>query len=241
MSAMRKGPAIRLESLSKHYGSGRSMVVAVANVSLDISGGTSLAVTGPSGCGKSTLVALIGGLEVPSSGTATAGRFRVSSLSDRHRVRWRRSEVGFVFQADNLLPFLTAAENVRLAAELNHARSQRPVTATAEDLLRSVGLEGLEDRFPDALSGGQRLRVAVARALVHRPSVVIADEPTGSLDASNAHALIDVLLGAQREVGATLVVVTHDLGVARRMDRMVVLRAGRLIDDTGDVSVAAAP
>lgn len=220
---------VRLESVSKHYGRRDRTVRAVDGISLNVAAGSTLAVTGPSGCGKSTLVALIGGLELPSAGRVMFGAHTVSSLSDRRRAQLRRAEFGFVFQSDNLLPFLTVAENVRLQVALHGSPDGG---GRAIELLDAVGLASLADRLPDALSGGQRQRVAVARALVHTPRILIADEPTGSLDPVSAALVIDVLLAAARTGGTTLVIVTHDPSVARRMDRAIGLRDGRLVSDT---------
>jgi putative ABC transport system ATP-binding protein len=225
MSAHAAG--ISVESVRKDYASQAGVVRAVDGITLEVEPGSSLAITGPSGCGKSTLLSLIGGLEVPTSGRVVLGDEEISTLPASRRAQLRRNELGLVFQSDNLLPFLTAVENV----------SQRLALAGAPDgyercldLLDRLGLAGLADRLPDQLSGGQRQRVAVARALVHRPRVILADEPTGSLDTANAAAVIDLLLAAQQDLNATLVVVTHDLEVARRLGRHHSLRDGRSVD-----------
>jgi putative ABC transport system ATP-binding protein len=203
----------------------------VGGIELEVEQGTSLAVMGPSGCGKSTLLGLIAGLEVPSTGRVTVGEQEISSLAAEHRARLRRDELGLVFQADNLLPNLTADENVSLQLVMSGAPDD---PSECRALLADLGLGGEGDKLPDQLSGGQRQRVAVARALVHRPSLVLADEPTGALDAGNSSVVIDALLAAQRESGATLVVVTHDAGVARRLDRTIRMRDGRLDDRDTD-------
>ena len=226
---------IRLESVSKHYERRGRNVRAVDGISLDVAAGSSLAVTGPSGCGKSTLVALIGGLEHPSAGRVMIGAHTMSSLSDHRRAQLRRAEFGFVFQSDNLLPFLTAAENVRLQLALHGSPDGG---GRAVELLGAVGLASQANSLPDALSGGQRQRVAVARALVHAPPIVIADEPTGSLDPVNAAIVIDVLLAAARAGGTTLVIVTHDPCVAGRMDRAIGLRDGRVVSDSAPAAFA---
>lgn len=228
---MRPPADIRLESVSKHYRTPAGIVRAVDGVSAVVEAGSSLAITGPSGCGKSTLLGLIGGLDRPTEGRVLIGEHPISSLSDRERTRVRHDDLGFIFQSDNLLPFLTAAENVGLQLALGSAPDgyERCI-----ELLARLGLADNADRLPDQLSGGQRQRVAVARALVHEPRVVLADEPTGSLDADNSAAILELLLAVQHERATTLVVVTHDLGVARRLDRMVVMRDGRLAGgDTG--------
>ena len=222
---MSSGSAVVLDRVSKRYETPAGVIDAVDAVSLDMAPGASLAITGPSGCGKSTLLGVIGGLDTPSSGQVWIGAHELTKLPDRDRTRLRCATLGLVFQTDNLLPFLTAAENVELQAALQGLPDGRERCA---DLLMRLGLGAESDRLPDQLSGGQRQRVAVARALVHGPSVILADEPTGSLDAKNAEAVIDLLLAMHEELGATLVVVTHDAGVARRLDRTVELSDGRL-------------
>jgi putative ABC transport system ATP-binding protein len=194
---------------------------------LAVDAGTSVAIIGPSGCGKSTLLGVLGGLALPTTGTVRIGGEEISSLPERRRSDFRRSHVGFVYQADNLLPFLTIVENValQLALDGGPAGVDRPL-----DLLDKLGLADQAHRLPDHLSGGQRQRAAVARAVVHRPQLILADEPTGALDAVNAAGVIDLLLEVQREIGATLVMVTHNPGAASRMDRRVGLRDGRVTD-----------
>jgi ABC-type lipoprotein export system ATPase subunit len=216
---------IALDSVSKHYETEAGVVRAVDGVTLEIVAGGSVAITGPSGCGKSTLLGLIGGLDVPTAGRVRVGPAWLSDLAERERARVRQEELGFVFQSDNLLPFLTAAENVSLQLAL---RSGDADGARAADLLGRLGLAEHVDKLPDQLSGGQRQRVAVARALVHEPGVILADEPTGSLDAENAAGILELLLDFQQARTATLVVVTHDHGVAARLDRTISMRDGRL-------------
>ena len=223
---------ITLESLAKHYTTPAGVVRAVDGITLDVAPGTSLAITGPSGCGKSTLLGLIGGLEPPTAGRVVIGGQEVSTMSDRERARLRREQFGFVFQSDNLLPFLTTVENVGLQLALRAAsdRSERSIEyERCLELLVELGRADELDHLPDQLSGGQRQRVAVARALIHRPRLILADEPTGELDSANAKAVLDLLLDAQREAGTTLVVVTHDAAVARRLDRTLGLRDGRAV------------
>lgn len=226
---MNTGARVELEDVTKRYETAAGVVQAVDGVSLDVQSGSSLAITGPSGCGKSTLLGLIGGLDVPSAGRVSIGGREISTLSDAERSRVRRHEIGSVFQSDNLLPFLTATENVGLQLSLDGSGDG---IGRSLELLAWLGLGEEGNRFPDQLSGGQRQRVAVARALIHRPSLIIADEPTGSLDAQNAAAVVNLLLAAQRASGATLVLVTHEPEVARRLDRTVGMVDGRLADPT---------
>jgi putative ABC transport system ATP-binding protein len=221
------GGAIGVDSLSKDYATPAGLVRAVDGVTFEVEPGTSVAVTGPSGCGKSTLLGLTDGLEAPTAGRVKIGGLEISSLPEPQRARLRRNELGLVFQSDNLLPFLTAFENVSLQLAMHGTTGGYE---RCLEVLGELGLAGDADKLPDQLSGGQRQRVAVARALVHRPRVILADEPTGSLDAKSSSAVIDLLLAAQEQTGATLVVVTHDLGVARRLDRNLRLHDGKLAE-----------
>ena len=198
-------------------------VRALDGISLDVESCSSLAVMGSSGCGKSTLLGLIAGLAAPTSGIVTVGDCVVSDASESERVRFRRRAVGMVYQADNLLPHLTVEENVGLQVAICRGPHDRDGHEDPTALLARLGLDGLAHRFPDQLSGGQRQRVAVARAVVHRPVLILADEPTGSLDHENAHAVVELLVDLQRAIGATLVLVTHDRGIADHADRLVEL------------------
>ena len=206
-----------------HTASGR--VRALDGVSFRVDGGSSVAITGPSGGGKSTLLGVIGGLAQPTLGTVRIGDAEISELSERDRSDFRRSHIGFVYQADNLLPFLTLLENVGLQLSLN---GQSSGTGRSLAVLAELGLAGLAYRLPDHLSGGQRQRAAVARAIAHQPKIILADEPTGALDTANSAGVIDLLLAMQREIGATLIMVTHDRDAARRLDRQIQLRDGRI-------------
>ena len=222
---MSAAAGIELEAVSKRYHTPAGEVHAVEDVSLQVPAGGSLAVTGPSGCGKSTLLGLIAGLEPPSSGRVTVGGNEISALPEPERVRLRRDGLGLVFQSDNLMPFLTAVENVGLQLAV---RGTSDGYERCADLLSELGLGPELDKLPDQLSGGQRQRVAVAAALVHEPRLILADEPTGSLDEDNSGVVIELLLAAQRRFGATLVVVTHDMEVAGRLERTIRIRDGRL-------------
>ena len=194
---------------------------------LVVAAGGSLAVTGPSGCGKSTLLGVLAGLAAPTAGSVRIAGIDLTTLVGADRVAFRQRSVGMVFQADNLLPFLTVSENVRLPLAL--CGDHDDAEARAGALLERLGLAPLATRLPDELSGGQRQRVAVARAVVHGPSVILADEPTGALDEDSATIVVDLLLEVHRASGATLVVVTHDPAIARRMQRRLVLRGGAVV------------
>ena len=217
--------SITVDSVIVEHQTASGPVRALDGVSLTVDGGSSVAITGPSGGGKSTLLGVIGGLARPTWGTVRIGDAEISDLSERDRSDFRRSHIGFVYQADNLLPFLTLLENVGLQLSLNGKSSG---TGTSLAVLAELGLAGLAYRLPDHLSGGQRQRAAVARAIVHQPKIILADEPTGALDTANAAGVIDLLLAMQREIGATLIIVTHDRDAARRLDRQVRLRDGRV-------------
>ena len=222
---MSEGAHVAVENAGKRYESTAGVVHALEGVMLEVAAGDGIAITGPSGCGKSTLLSLIAGLDVPSTGhVSLAGRV-ISSMADEERTKIRRHEIGMVFQSDNLLPFLTATENVALQLALD---DRDGATDRSREMLTELGLAQEADRFPDQLSGGQRQRVAVARALVHRPRLIVADEPTGSLDPETATIVVDLLLAAQAATGATLVLVTHEPAVAGRLQRSIALRDGRV-------------
>ena len=218
---------ISVEAVAREYATPAGPVRALDGVTLSVEAGKSLAVTGPSGCGKSTLLAVMAGLEPPTSGRVRIGDVEISRLSERDRTRMRRHQLGLVFQSDNLLPFMTALENVALQIALGGDGGGYERCAR---LLAELGLADQSDKLPDRLSGGERQRVAVAAALINEPSVILADEPTGSLDDANSEAVVDLLLAAQRDTGATLVVVTHDPSVAERMDDSLRLRDGRIVE-----------
>jgi putative ABC transport system ATP-binding protein len=217
--------SIQVESVVVQHATASGPISALDGVSFTVDAGSSVAIVGPSGCGKSTLLGVLGGLALPTAGVVRIGGEEISSLSERRRSEFRRTHVGFVYQADNLLPFLTVVENVGLQLALDGEATD---VDRSLDLLDKLGLADEAHRLPDHLSGGQRQRAAVARAVVHRPEVILADEPTGALDAANAAGVIDLLLEVQREIGATLVMVTHDAGAASRMDRRIGLRDGRV-------------
>ena len=217
--------SITVESVMVEHQTASGPVRALDGVSFTVDSGSSVAITGPSGGGKSTLLGVVGGLARPTSGTVRIGDSQISELAERERSDFRRSHIGFVYQADNLLPFLTLLENVGLQLSLNGESSG---TGRSLAMLANLGLAGLAYRLPDHLSGGQRQRAAVARAIVHQPEIILADEPTGALDAANAVGVIDLLLGMQREIGATLIMVTHDREAAGRLDRQIHLQDGRV-------------
>jgi putative ABC transport system ATP-binding protein len=217
--------SISVEDVVVEHRGASGRVRALDGVSFTVEQGSSVAVVGPSGGGKSTLLGIIGGLARPTTGTVRIGGLDLSASPERDRSDFRRRRLGFVYQSDNLLPFLTVVENVGLQLALDDLAGEAD---RAVELLDRLGLRAEADNLPDQLSGGQRQRVAVARAVVHRPQLILADEPTGALDATNAAGVIDLLMSEQRAIGASLVLVTHDREAAGRLDRQVELRDGRV-------------
>ena len=222
----RLGSAIHLRGVTHRYRSGRSQVEALHDVDLDIPAGGYVALTGPSGAGKSTLLSLIGGLERPQSGSLTVGQHNLRELRVDELATYRRTTIGFIFQHFGLLDLLSARENIELAASLAPSHKRRP---DARALLDEVGLLDRSEHRPGQLSGGERQRVAIARALVNDPSLILADEPTGNLDAASAMRVLDLLERVHLERGCTLLVVTHNETVARRAEQRFRLDAGRLL------------
>ena len=219
------------ENLTKEHGSGGGLVHAVDGVDLDVRAGESVAIVGPSGCGKSSLLYLLGGLDRPTTGSVHLGAKRVDRLSETKLARLRRSEIGFVFQTFELIEELTAVENIELPALLARV-SPRAARRRARDLLDEVGLGDRAGHLPSELSGGQRQRVAIARAVINEPKVILADEPTGSLD-SAARGEVLRLFESLRLGGLTLVTVTHDSRIAATADRVISMRDGRFADEIG--------
>jgi putative ABC transport system ATP-binding protein len=223
-------PAIEVRAVSKVYGSGPNAVHALREVDLSVDGGELVAVMGPSGSGKSTLLTIAGTLEAPSAGEVLIDGRDVAGMSRDDRARLRRRSVGFVFQDFNLLPGLTAVENVALPLELDGTGVKRARVAALE-VLSHLGLSDHAGRFPDELSGGESQRVAIARAVVGERRLVLADEPTGALDSVSGEAVMRMLRAACRD-GIAGIVVTHDAQLASWADRVVFLRDGRMVDQT---------
>ena len=231
------GPVVSLRDLTRVHGSGEGEVRALVGVNLDVAAGELVAVMGPSGSGKTTLLALTGGLDTPTAGNVVVEGVHLSELSRRALAKLRRTRIGYVFQDYNLVPALTAAENVALPLELDGMRAGR-ARRLAEAALAEVGLAGLGARFPDAMSGGQRQRTAIARALIGERRLVLADEPTGALDSQTSEAVLR-LLRARCDAGAAGILVTHEPRYAGYADRTVFLRDGRIAGDTGASDPAA--
>jgi putative ABC transport system ATP-binding protein len=225
--------AIRLQNIDLSLGRGAARVHILKTVSLEIGRGEAVGLVGPSGSGKSTLLMTMAGLERPDSGKVLVDGVDLTSLDEDALARFRGRRIGIVFQSFHLVPTMTALENVALPLELADAAD---AFERAAEELGAVGLEGRLHHYPAQLSGGEQQRVAIARALVAGPAIVVADEPTGNLDDATGGSIIDLLFALKRDRGATLVLVTHDLELARRCDRVVRLRSGRIEADTASAA-----
>jgi putative ABC transport system ATP-binding protein len=241
-------PMLIARNLTKTYLSGGRPLTVLKEISLDVADGGFLAVLGPSGCGKTTLLGLLAGLDLPSGGAVLLDGQDLAALSEDGRARLRGDRVGFVFQTFQLIPTLTAQENVQVPLELAPRRqvarnesgseaadgrrpeSYRDIASRAREMLARVGLAGREHHYPAQLSGGEQQRVAIARAFVNRPSILFADEPTGNLDADTGARIIELLDQLNRELGTTLVLATHDAGLAARAKTTLHLRDGAAVD-----------
>ncbi|OZI34426.1 ABC transporter [Bordetella genomosp. 10] len=221
---MDTGNSIEVKGLGKHVADAGGRLAILEDIAFTVRAGEALAITGSSGSGKSTLLGLLAGLDVPSSGSVRLAGHDLFALDEDGRARLRASHVGFVFQSFQLLPNLTALENVMLPLEL----AGLPAREAAEAMLDRVGLGQRLHHYPRTLSGGEQQRVSLARAFVVEPALLFADEPTGSLDAATGDRVIDLMFALQREQGATLVLVTHDPALASRCDRQLTLAAGRV-------------
>ena len=224
-------PLIRLRQLSRTFAAGGVPFTALHPLDLEVAAGTFLAVVGRSGSGKSTLLHLLAGIERPSGGTIDIGCTRVDALTESTLAAWRGRNVGVVFQAFQLLPTLTVAENVMLPMDFCGTATPRAARARALALLDLVGVADQAEKLPTALSGGQQQRAAIARALANDPPIVVADEPTGNLDSQTSAAVL-ALLRAQQQAGKTVVLVTHDREIAAHADRTLTLADGRVVADT---------
>lgn len=227
-------PVLQVRGLEKHYRLGRQQIPVLRGVDLAIAAGEAVALLGASGAGKSTLLHLLGLLDTPTAGEVLYDGRRVDGLPVGERARLRHRQVGFVFQFYHLIPELTALQNVLLArmmtaSVLGYWRQRKQARAAATTMLQQVGLGDRLRHRPAELSGGERQRVAIARALLAEPRVILADEPTGNLDSTTAAGVVDLMFGMQRQRGLSLVLVTHDEQLARRCDRIVRLRDGRVV------------
>jgi len=222
------GAVVAAHELTRVYGEGDTAVHALRGVTLDVERAKLTAVMGASGSGKSTLMHLLAALDLPTDGHVTIAGTRLDELNDTNTTKLRRKHIGFIFQFFNLLPMLTAEENIVLPLSL---AGEKPDDGFFDDLLDKVGLQDRRKHRPAELSGGQQQRVAIARALVSRPSVVFADEPTGNLDSRTGGEILDLLRGSVHEYGQTLVMVTHDARAAATADRILFLADGRIVQE----------
>jgi putative ABC transport system ATP-binding protein len=230
------GPAatvVTATEITRRYGEGDTCVKALRGVSLDVAGGRLTAVMGPSGSGKSTLMHILAGLDHPTEGRVTIAGTDITALGDTELTKLRREHIGFIFQFFNLLPMLTAEENIVLPLQLAGAKVDR---AWVEELTGEVGLSDRLSHRPSELSGGQQQRVAIARALVSRPTVMFADEPTGNLDLTTSAEILDLIRESVATFGQTTVMVTHDAQAAAIADRVLFLADGRIVKDLGPSS-----
>jgi len=226
---------LRSEALTRSYMSGGREITVLRDITFELEAGGFLAVTGPSGSGKSTLLGLLAGLDRPTRGHVVLDGRDLAALTEDERARVRAEAVGFVFQSFHLIPTLTARENIQVPLELRGEDAR----ARASELLARVGLGDRGHHYPAQLSGGEQQRVAVARAFAHRPKILFADEPTGNLDAANGRNVIALLGELNRELGTTLVLVTHDPDLARHARRVIRLRDGVVVDDSARAGVPA--
>jgi len=230
-----KAPAVAASAVTRRYGDGESAVDALRGVTLEVPAGQFTAVMGPSGSGKSTLMHLLAGLDTPSSGTVGIGGVDITAMNDKQLTKLRRKHIGFVFQQFNLLPTLTAEENILLPLSIAGRKADK---TDLEALIARVGLQERRDHRPSELSGGQQQRVAIARALVSRPTILFADEPTGNLDSASGAEILALLREAVELDGQTTLMVTHDPRAAAAADRVVFIADGRIVADLAEPTEA---
>jgi putative ABC transport system ATP-binding protein len=221
-------PMLAARELTKEYQSGDSRLAVLRNVTFDIPQGTFVSIVGPSGSGKTTLLGLLAGLDIPSGGTVLLDGADLTRLDEDARAKLRGEKVGFIFQSFQLIPTLTAAENVQVPLEL---RGDTDAAERARDILARVGLGDRTRHFPNQLSGGEQQRVAIARAFANQPRILFADEPTGNLDGATGARIVELLDQLNQESGATVVIVTHDLGLAEHAKRVIRLKDGEVVED----------
>jgi len=230
-----QGTVVAARDLTRRYGEGNTAVEALRGVSLDVQAGELVAVMGPSGSGKSTLMHILAGLDKPTSGDVAIAGTQIAKLSDTDLTKLRRREIGFVFQFFNLLPMLTAEENVLLPLSI---AGENVDPAWLGDLLQKTGLRDRKTHRPSELSGGQQQRVAIARALVSKPAIVFADEPTGNLDSKTSGEILDLMRDSVDSYGQTTVMVTHDSRAAAIADRVLFLADGLIVEDRKEITAA---
>ena len=219
---------LRVENLSKSYGKGEAKVDALKNINLSIKKGEFIAIVGPSGSGKSTLLHLLGGVDKPTSGNVFINDINIYDLKEEDLAIFRRRNVGLIYQFYNLIPVLTVKENILLPAELDNRKIDKEYL---EDLLKTLDLKERENHLPSELSGGQQQRTSIGRALINRPSIVLADEPTGNLDSKNSKEIVELLKVSVKKYNQTLIMITHDTNIALQADRVITIEDGIIKSD----------
>lgn len=219
---------IEVKNLNKIYGSGEAEVKALKNINLNIEQGEFVAIVGKSGSGKSTLLHLIGGVDIPSSGEVIIDGKNIYKLKEKELSILRRRKLGFIFQFFNLIPVLTAQENIEMPVLLDNEKIDKKYM---NELLRILGLEERKNNYPSQLSGGQQQRVSIGRALANKPSIILADEPTGNLDSKNSKEVLELLKYCAKKYNQTLILITHDINIAKSADRVITIEDGEIISD----------
>ena len=219
---------IEVKNLNKIYGSGEAEVKALKNINLNIEQGEFVAIVGQSGSGKSTLLHLIGGVDIPSSGEVIIDGKSIYKLKEKELSILRRRKLGFIFQFFNLIPVLTAQENIEMPVLLDNEKIDKKYM---NELLRILGLEERKNNYPSQLSGGQQQRVSIGRALANKPSIILADEPTGNLDSKNSKEVLELLKYCAKKYNQTLILITHDINIAKSSDRVITIEDGEIISD----------
>ena len=219
---------LRVENLSKSHGKGETKVDALKNINLSIKKGEFVAIVGPSGSGKSTLLHLLGGVDKPTSGNVFINDINIYDLKEKDLAIFRRRNVGLIYQFYNLIPVLTVKENILLPAELDNRKIDKEYL---EDLLKTLDLKERENHLPSELSGGQQQRTSIGRALINRPSIVLADEPTGNLDSKNSKEIVELLKVSVKKYNQTLIMITHDTNIALQADRVITIEDGIIKSD----------
>ena len=221
---------LRVENLSKVYGKGDSKVVAIENISFSVQKGEFVAIVGASGSGKSTLLHLIGGVDRPTSGKVFIDGKDIYQMNDDNLAIFRRRQVGLIYQFYNLIPILNVEENITLPCDLDGKKVNRQ---KLNELLKTLGLDERKNHLPNELSGGQQQRVAIGRALINSPSIILADEPTGNLDSKAGEKIVNLLKKSNKEYNQTIIMITHNIEIAKIADRIIKIEDGKIIKDEG--------
>ncbi len=220
---------LKIKNVNKIYGEKENKIVAIEDVSFEIKKGEFVAIVGTSGSGKSTLLHMIGGVDKPTSGTITINGTNIYELSDEKQAEFRRNEVALIYQFYNLIPVLNVEENISLPIKLDR---REPTDKELDEIIKKLGLEERRKNLPNELSGGQQQRVAIGRSLMQKPSILLADEPTGNLDSKNSKEIIELLKKANKEEEQTIIIVTHDERIAQQANRIITISDGKIVSDT---------